>query len=449
MPRLQRALALLVLALALLPALGARRLQGPIWGVVETSDGRALEDIVVRLRCAGHLLHGASASDYETRIVATGQGFRFVWAWGGLSPVGCSVRVHHPLYRSGYAPVGDDFANDLGTITLQSFDEFLSAGPTDPPIHVAYPWPQLELQDHLLSAYQYFALEHPERQRAALAQYAPVLNDIFERSVARLPTSLHDDNPTIATLRERLVRYHAATGWQISAQQLALADAVRNDDAARTRELLAAGVDPDGYDDAGDAPLHIAARQNNLQLIEILLDAGADIDRPRTGAGDTPLLEAVQHHRDDASLLLLARGADPTYAAWRGPALQCAIQQNARPGVVDALIENGAIEKTRDPDRVVALLQIAARAGNSAILRKLVAAGVPADLASESGYTALMGAALTGNVEAARTLIELGASVNAREQSGKTALSEARDHGHDAVVALLEERGALPASVAD
>jgi ankyrin repeat protein len=442
-------LAFLVLALALLPALGARRLQGPIWGVVETGDGHALEDIVVRLRCAGHLLHGASASDYETRIVATGQGFRFLWAWGGVSPVGCSVRVHHPLYRSGYAPVGDDFANDLGTITLQSFDEFLSAGPTDPPLHTAYPWPQLELQDHLFSAYQYFALEHSEPGRTALALYAPALNDIFERSVARLPTSLHDDNPTIGKLREQLVRYHEATGWQIPAQQLALADAVRNNDDARTRELLAAGADPDGYDDAGNAPLHIAAMQNNPQLIEILLDAGAEIDRPRTGAGDTPLLEAVQNHGDDAALLLLARGADPTYAAWRGTALRCAIQQNARPDVVDALIEHGAIEKARDPGHVVALFQITARAGKSAILRKLVAAGVPPDLANESGYTALMGAARKGHVEAARTLIELGASVNAREQSGKTALSEAREHAHDEVVALLEERGALPAAAAE
>jgi len=141
MSRSQRALAIFVLALALLPVLGARRIQGPVWGVVETSDGRVLEDIVVRLRCSGHLWHGASASDYETRIVATGQGFRFLWAWGGLSPAGCSVQVHHPLYRSGHAPVGDGFANDLGTITLQSFDEFLAAGSTDPPAYTTTPWP--------------------------------------------------------------------------------------------------------------------------------------------------------------------------------------------------------------------------------------------------------------------------------------------------------------------
>lgn len=449
MPRLQRALALLVLTLALVPALGARRLQGPIWGVVETSDGRVLEDIVVRLRCASHFLHGASASDYETRIVATGESFRFVWAWGGLSPVGCNVRVHHPLYLSGHASVGDDFANDLGTITLQSFDEFLSAGPTDPPLSASYPWPQHELQQHLASSYSYFVLQHPERQRATLARYAPALNDIFERSVARLPTSLHDDNPTIETMRKQLVRYNEATGWKIPAQRLALADAVRNDNATLMRELLAAGADPDGYDDAGNAPLHIAVMRDDLRLIEILLDAGAEIDRPRTGAGDTPLLEAVQHHRDDATLLLLARGADPTYSAWRGPALRCAIQQNARQKVVDALIEHGAIENARDPGHIVRLFRDAARAGKSAILRKLVAAGVPPDLANENGYTALMAAARQGYVEAVRTLIELGASVNAREKSGKTALSEASENGHDRVVALLEEMGAVAAAAAD
>jgi ankyrin repeat protein len=57
-----------------------------------------------------------------------------------------------------------------------------------------------------------------------------------------------------------------------------------------------------------------------------------------------------------------------------------------------------------------------------------------------------MSAARSGRVDAVRTLIELGASLNAREQSGKTAHSEARKHGHDEVVALLEEKGALPAS---
>jgi ankyrin repeat protein len=57
-----------------------------------------------------------------------------------------------------------------------------------------------------------------------------------------------------------------------------------------------------------------------------------------------------------------------------------------------------------------------------------------------------MGAARRGRVDAVRTLIELGASLNAREQSGKTAHSEAREHGHDEVVALLEEQGAFPAS---
>ena len=124
-------------------------------------------------------------------------------------------------------------------------------------------------------------------------------------------------------------------------------------------------------------------------------------------------------------------------------------RRNAGRRIVDALIERGAIEKARDLGHVVALFHITARAGRSTTLRKLVAAGVPPDLASDAGHTALMSAARNGRVEAARTLIELGATVNAREESGRTALSEAREHGHDEVVALLEEKGALPAAAAD
>ena len=38
--------ALLALILLVLPGLGARRIQGPVWGVVETADGAVFDDLV-------------------------------------------------------------------------------------------------------------------------------------------------------------------------------------------------------------------------------------------------------------------------------------------------------------------------------------------------------------------------------------------------------------------
>ena len=55
--------------------------------------------------------------------------------------------------------------------------------------------------------------------------------------------------------------------------------------------------------------LHMAARRGNLEIAEVLLDCGADIDA-RDGLGDTPLRRAVNCDKIRVASLLLARGAD-------------------------------------------------------------------------------------------------------------------------------------------
>jgi len=56
--------------------------------------------------------------------------------------------------------------------------------------------------------------------------------------------------------------------------------------------------------------LHMAARRGNIEVIEALLDGGADIEA-RDSLGDTPLRRAVNCNRVQAAKLLLERGADP------------------------------------------------------------------------------------------------------------------------------------------
>jgi hemoglobin len=56
--------------------------------------------------------------------------------------------------------------------------------------------------------------------------------------------------------------------------------------------------------------LHMAARRGNVEVIEALLDEGADIEA-RDSVRDTPLRRAVNCNKVDAAKVLLARGADP------------------------------------------------------------------------------------------------------------------------------------------
>lgn len=63
----------------------------------------------------------------------------------------------------------------------------------------------------------------------------------------------------------------------------------------------------------GCTPLHWASVTNRLDLILLLLDAGADIDS-RDDAGRTPLYACAAFGAVDAAALLLQRGA-----AYEGP----------------------------------------------------------------------------------------------------------------------------------
>jgi ankyrin repeat protein len=58
-----------------------------------------------------------------------------------------------------------------------------------------------------------------------------------------------------------------------------LDDAIHNGTAAEVRQLLAAGADPNGVEEAGDVtPLMSAASRGDLDIVQALVEAGADVN---------------------------------------------------------------------------------------------------------------------------------------------------------------------------
>ena len=103
---------------------------------------------------------------------------------------------------------------------------------------------------------------------------------------------------------------------------------------------------------------------------------------------------------------------------------------------------NGALADPPD-DSPAGRLVAAAKEGNAALVRELLAEGVPAD-AESGGYVALHHAAANGSGAVLEVLLAAGANVEAVDRVGNTPLNRAAIFGRADAVSLLLEAGADP-----
>ena len=139
----------------------------------------------------------------------------------------------------------------------------------------------------------------------------------------------------------------------------------------------------------GTTDLHRAISTNQpIETIHALIKAGADVNAANR-YGVTPLSLAAGNGNDRVITLLIESGANAKAA--------------------DARLTEGRT-----------LLMLAARTGNVASVRQLVAQGQGSNVVnaaeSRTGSTALMWAALGNHADAVRALVAAGADVNARSK---------------------------------
>jgi hypothetical protein len=141
----------------------------------------------------------------------------------------------------------------------------------------------------------------------------------------------------------------------------ALVQAADAGDLDKVKELLAAGVPPDGRDKHGVTALYCAAAEGHLAVVEALLAAGADVNA-RMGKGPcngTTALAGAAKHADEVrdknvavAKRLLAAGADPNIVSTEPDtksALSWAVLRYATP-LVKLLLAAGADPNLRDAE---------------------------------------------------------------------------------------------------
>jgi uncharacterized protein len=234
--------------------------------------------------------------------------------------------------------------------------------------------------------------------------------------------------------------------------------------------------------------LLFAARDGNLEMARLLVDAKADLER-RSANGTRPLLVAIINNHIELAMFLLERGADPNAADhfYKRSPLYAAVEMRnpdyvrdtAPPAadrvapmeLISALVARGANPNARanttpfrgffqvsanwaNFDGQTPFLR-AALSGDVALMRFLLDHGADPNLGTNDGATPLMAAAGVNWVvaqtysrpekeylEAAQLCLERGANVNAANSQGFTAMHGAANRGFDAMIRLLAEHGA-------
>ena len=178
--------------------------------------------------------------------------------------------------------------------------------------------------------------------------------------------------------------------------------------------LIAAGAGVTVADNYGATSLHRAAESANLALVEILLNAGANVHATDCGAL-TPLHYAANHHGGHSAIaeivgLFLAAGAlpdvcgNPSFFGRGATSLLLAVPY-APVAVIEQLLAAGA-----NADKKTPLLEALPNAANFAAL--LAAGAHITSLLKATGKPALFTAAEYGNAAAIVALIAAGVDVN-------------------------------------
>ncbi|KAK2571650.1 Transient receptor potential cation channel subfamily A member 1 [Acropora cervicornis] len=225
-------------------------------------------------------------------------------------------------------------------------------------------------------------------------------------------------------------------GWVCQVEKLLKADpAVCNE------------LDKDGL-----APLHHAARGSHLQIIDCLLNAGADIDIVASSQAGfmTPLICASKFDAHEACRLLIQRGAEVFSRCCIG---QSPLHYAARKGnlrVIEVLLTEGKVPVNLEDNDKATPLHTAALVGQTQVIHKLIYNGGDLSLRDNDGFTPFHLAAREGHLQAFKDMLNnakkfglsLSTLLNSPDNYGEVCLHMAVKNGHTEIVELCLDSGA-------
>ena len=182
--------------------------------------------------------------------------------------------------------------------------------------------------------------------------------------------------------------------------------------------LLDAGTDVNHVSSAGHTPLHIAASKSNINIVTLLLDHKADVNSMNS-CYQTPLHIAVDKGEELIIQKLLSHKADPSLKDEVGnTSLHLAVKsEDAKPGFFKAgasvIISNWSPFPTSYSECNIHLVQA------------IIGHGADVNAINKRGQTALWFACCSGQMEYVKILLDAGADPNIVDKNGGSCLHAA------------------------
>ncbi len=151
-----------------------------------------------------------------------------------------------------------------------------------------------------------------------------LISGVLETEDEQLIDTLLTDDPQAPA---RLVDLQYLPGW--------------GNDAAITRKLVAAGLDPNRRTFEGQTYLHTCARHGWETKAKSLIELGARVNTLDEKEGQTPLAVAVEHGQIGMVRLLLKHGADPNLADWPWTRPLAIAEEQGNEGILELIRQYG------------------------------------------------------------------------------------------------------------
>jgi ankyrin repeat protein/L-ascorbate metabolism protein UlaG (beta-lactamase superfamily) len=252
-------------------------------------------------------------------------------------------------------------------------------------------------------------------------------------------------------------------------------EAIQQGDLTKTQSLIAKNPTLlNAKTEEGRTPLHVAVMGGHKELMEFLIQKGANIDA-LDAEGRTPLIGAIMSRKPELAHTLVNRGADVKIKSKEGASAIIYTLFFGPEDLIEPLLDHGQNVNERFIGGVT-LMQGAAAMGNINAMKILFEHGADVNAISERGETALYfgvregkteivewlfshGAKAQGKIEGSgRNLLHLATlngfadivellvdnrmDLDSTDSFGKTALQYASKYGHKKIVSLLKKNGA-------